>query len=240
LTSARLLREKATIIFAALAWTGATAAQAGLVSNFADIEFWAGSGANQAAFVIDWQDGRVPLAWGYRWEGTATGGDMLRAVVEADPQLYAKVGPDGSLGTPMYGLGYDRDDDGFGISDQTVFPPSGLFVSTTIPDQFGAAAVSIDAGDSYREGWLTGFWSYWNRRGEPYSSSWSLASGGFAGRTLTDGDWDGWSFDATFGLDLAPQQPQAATSTPEPSSWVLTLVALTACLLWPWAARRQR
>src|SRR3974390_1833771 len=47
--------------------------------DFSNIQFWVGSGANQAALVIDWRDGLTPesLLWGYRWNGSATGLDML-------------------------------------------------------------------------------------------------------------------------------------------------------------------
>ena len=40
-----------------------------------DIQLWAGTGANEAAMVIDWNDGKSDesLVWGYRWDGSATG-----------------------------------------------------------------------------------------------------------------------------------------------------------------------
>ncbi|MCC6685652.1 MAG: hypothetical protein IT205_01540 [Fimbriimonadaceae bacterium] len=59
--------------------------------SFDDIRLWAGSGSNQAALVIDFNDGQTPRSylWGYRWDGAATGEDALRAVVEADIALTA-------------------------------------------------------------------------------------------------------------------------------------------------------
>src|SRR5436190_24241983 len=58
---------------------------------FTDIQYWVGSGTNQAALVIDWNlpAGNQTLVWGYRWDGTATGGQMLNAIVNADARLYA-------------------------------------------------------------------------------------------------------------------------------------------------------
>ncbi|MGO8676767.1 MAG: hypothetical protein ACLQVX_12960 [Limisphaerales bacterium] len=66
------------------------------------IQLWAGSGTNRAALVIEWStpeiltDTTVPapiadktLVWGYRFDATnATGTQMLRAILAADPRLY--------------------------------------------------------------------------------------------------------------------------------------------------------
>ena len=70
--------------------------------TFDDIEFWVGTGANRAALVIDWVEGSTEppaLVWGYRWDGTARGSDMLTAIVAADPRLFAKLG--GTPSNPM-------------------------------------------------------------------------------------------------------------------------------------------
>lgn len=58
-----------------------------------DIVFWAGSGSKQAGIVIDFNESGVrrSFAWGYRWNGTATGEDMLRAVDQVDNQLSATI-----------------------------------------------------------------------------------------------------------------------------------------------------
>lgn len=71
--------------------------------DFNDIQFWVGSGSKQAALVINWNDGQSPesLAWGFKWDGTATGADMLAALDAADSRLIV----DGSVG--LYGLFVD-------------------------------------------------------------------------------------------------------------------------------------
>ena len=63
----------------------AAAAQTGIVNDFNDILFWAGSGTNQAAFVLDFgtaapQAAPAAVAWGYRWNGTASLADMMFAL----------------------------------------------------------------------------------------------------------------------------------------------------------------
>ena len=81
-------------VFAILAHDGCAAQ----TFSFDEIQFWVGAGAQRAALMIDWQEGAAEppaLAWGYRWDGTASGSDMLRAILAADDRLYAKLG-----GTP--------------------------------------------------------------------------------------------------------------------------------------------
>src|SRR3954465_10393847 len=63
--------------------------------SFDDITYWVGSGSNRASLAIDWQQGSsqpASLVWGYRWDGIATGAQMLSAIVAEDPRLFAKLG----------------------------------------------------------------------------------------------------------------------------------------------------
>ena len=72
------------------------------------IQHWAGdpSGANRAALVIDFQDDdRRSLVWGYRWNGTASGEDMLRAVAAQSSALTVLTQYTGSMGSTLDGLG---------------------------------------------------------------------------------------------------------------------------------------
>jgi len=49
-----------------------------------DPVYWAGSGANEAVLVVDFNaTGGGAYAFGYRWDGAATGYDMLTAVADA-------------------------------------------------------------------------------------------------------------------------------------------------------------
>src|SRR4030042_2134301 len=166
-------------------------AHAGTVSSFDDIEFWVGSGQNSAALVMDWQEdssSEEAWVWGYRWDGDASGEDMLLEIVAADQRLYARIGTDSGFGTPLYGLGYGlTDNDTFGISDGTAFNSEGIAVTG---NHDGAAATDI--GDLYHEGWYSGFWNYAVSDGNPYDGgAWQSASSGISGRILSDGDWDG-------------------------------------------------
>jgi hypothetical protein len=53
--------------------------------DFSDILFWVGEGTNEAVMAINWAD--TALAWGYRWNGTATVGEMMAHIAAADPRF---------------------------------------------------------------------------------------------------------------------------------------------------------
>ena len=52
---------------------------------FSDILYWVGEGANEAVLAVNWAD--TALAWGYRWNGTATVESMMAAIAAADPRF---------------------------------------------------------------------------------------------------------------------------------------------------------
>ena len=229
-------QAKSIAAAACLLWLGLCfTAAAQPVFTFDDIDFWVGTGANRAAMVVDWvEDSTEPpaLAWGFRWDGTATGRDMLLAIVDADERLFAKLGDTSANPVRLYGFGYDADDDGdFGacrlIEDEppecTDFNESGVAYSGAI----FVAATATDADDLYREGWATGtgFWHYGipvTPGTNPYDGGqWMDIQFGMAGRTLVDGDWDSW----TFQLSTTPpftkfaENPQPAPSPYPPGDY---------------------
>ncbi len=67
--------------------------------SFDDVHFWVGEGTNAAVVVVDWSaDGVAPLAWGWRWNGSATAADAILAIDDEDPRL------DVAHTTSVYGL----------------------------------------------------------------------------------------------------------------------------------------
>ena len=63
--------------------TGSTPVEATIA--FSDILFWVGTGSNEAVMAVNWAD--TALAWGYRWDGTATVADMMDHIAAADPRF---------------------------------------------------------------------------------------------------------------------------------------------------------
>ncbi len=68
-----------------------------------DIEFWTGTGTNQAIYVLAWDDdpynNDTALAWGVRWNGTATATTLLDTIVAYDSRFSYTLS--GSLMTDM-------------------------------------------------------------------------------------------------------------------------------------------
>ncbi len=190
--------------------------------TFDDIEFWVGSGPNQTAFVLDWNDGRPALLWGYQWEGVTSAKTMFHDVVAADPRLFGKVSNQFSFGEFIYGIGYDRDGDGFALSDGTVFT-QGLFDGPATDGAF-----SLDADDSYMEGFNSGFWAYYIAAGNPYAGgAWEESQFGLGDTILTDGGFQGIRFAPGFASGPPVDEPVPATgavgvvSVPEPGMVVM-------------------
>ena len=53
--------------------------------DFSEILYWVGEGSNEAVMAVNWAD--TALAWGYRWNGTATVADMMADIAAADPRF---------------------------------------------------------------------------------------------------------------------------------------------------------
>lgn len=180
--------------------------------TFDMIQNWTGEGENRAALVIQWNydSETTALVFGFRWDGQATGADMMRAVTEANPQLYSLMqytnvssptDPDG--GYTICGIGWDADNDGdISISDGVGVYTSdnGWFkhprgydpVAGGSPDYDYDDWFSLDEDDYWRAGWYSGYWSYWVKSAD--TSTFGYSGMGASGRVLTDGCWDGWNY----------------------------------------------
>lgn len=197
-----------------------TTSQTTLAVSLDDIQLWAGSGNNRAAVVIDWNSGSNPesFVWGYRWDGTASGIDMIQAVVAADPRLHAHFS-DFSFGRSLLGIGYDLNNDGaFTVDPALSFDSSGLAIGSGSANA-NDARTATDSADLYREGWNSGFWAYYLK--SDGSEDWSSALTGSADRTLLDGAWDGYSFAAAFNSSVPDSPVVAAIPEPAPLSLLL-------------------
>lgn len=75
--------------------------------DFKNIKHWAGNGSKSAALVIQFNDGKDDCAyvWGYRWDGYASGEDMIRAVARTSSSLTVLIQNTGSMGYTLDGVG---------------------------------------------------------------------------------------------------------------------------------------
>jgi hypothetical protein len=207
-----------------------------------DIQLWAGTGTNKAAVVIEWNspelfnNSTVPapvaskaMAWGYRFNGTATGAQMLNAVLAADPKLY--VIETNSSGTLVTGIGYNLKGDGrIGVTDGTM---TNVIIHGVLTNASVAvdAAYAINGGDLYWGGLNGPRWQTWVEGGDAggymaspnrgqdtywtptnanfsggYHGQWSYSQSTLDALQLTNGSWIGFSV-AAAGRDSNPGDP---------------------------------
>lgn len=222
-------------------WTSSSI-QASLITNLDDLQNWTGTGSNRAGLVIQWNDGGTPvsLAWGYRWNGSATGEDMLKAVAGSwqvadavDPSiiLSSGSGSDGRLTVGIHDFGW-----GTAVNSIT-FTDGGI--------------------NRTRADWNSGYWEYFNvggsfdtpPDGDPNTflgtssypgtvpdSNWISSWSGFSSRGLSNGSWDGWSFAPGFA-SVAMVQPHdadsyASAAVPEPGQIASALLTLAGVFAW--------
>ncbi|MBL8060595.1 MAG: PEP-CTERM sorting domain-containing protein [Chthonomonas sp.] len=152
--------------------------------NFEDIRFWAGSGTNRAAVVIDFNDGQTPRSyvWGYRWNGSARGEDALRTIVQADPLLDAVI---------------DQFSFGASLNTASYLPQSGGGYRHSRAQDFGPAGL---------------YWSYWTAT--QVNPNWAFSNSGMSDRVLNDGDIDGWAMSDPNFSGVPPTSPVPAVPEP--------------------------
>ena len=208
---------------------GAARADLVSVSSFDDLLYWTGSGTNEAALVLQFPTtvssstvAPAAIAWGYRWNGSATMEQMVFALAGgitggpapaagSDPRLAFDVSDWGTLSKPEYFVN--------SISYAQAGLPAGWSpVTREIPEwnDPNFAALYTRAGD--------GSWS---------SGPFTLSDFGMSSITLADGDWYGFVYTDGPGT-FAFSQPVAAV--PEPATWTMLLGGALAAIA---VARRR-
>jgi len=165
--------------------------------NFDDIVYWVGTGTNEAAFLVQWNDSKNPdaLVWGFRWNGTATGEDMLKAIAKTDKRFFTLLYQGTQFGSAIGGLGFDLDGQGSvglynnGNVTYPLYPVDGI-INTTAYDFDNYTA--IDANDHWGSAWYSGYWSYWVK--DPTDAEFGYSGLGASSRELVNGSWDVWNF----------------------------------------------
>lgn len=188
------------------------------VNSFSDIILWAGSGANEAGFVLQFGGIEDPtsIAWGYRWDGSASAQDMAFAIAGS----ITGIAP-----TPPAGL------DSRLVVDASEFDFGGgpvVFVNTITYDQVGlpsewSQVTRTIEDDFVNTGTYAAFYLNASAGGMWTGATMDFdASGlGITDTMLTDGGWYGFVQSDGSG-PFAFTQPVAAV--PEPSTWLLLAV----------------
>ena len=203
-----------TLVTTLLSITTPLASFGQAVTSFEDIDFWVGSGSSSAALAIDWNgdsSSDESYVWGYRWEGSTNGAEMLVEVISADERFYAKLGEVAGLGTAVVGLGYDQNDDGqFELTENTFFDDRGINISSLSDGENSA-----DSEDFYAEGWFLGFWHLGFAAENPLDGDdWLSTSTGIDKVTLTNNSWVSLAFTTdTFSTSAFAENLVAAESS---------------------------
>ena len=190
-------------------------------TTFDSIKFWTGTGTNKAAMVIQWNDAETPtsLLWGYRWDGVATGIDMIQAIAGSTTSH----------------------EDGQSVSLKVATGADPRLALSLINYSFGKAVEALVFTDREvirtQNDWSTGYWEYsvyggifnyylYDAEGNPvlttYSQTgtdtysmvnWVSSPIGASDRPLIDGSWDAFSFAPNF-ISIPVVQPSPALPPP--------------------------
>lgn len=202
--------------------------QAGPVTSINDIQNWTGTGSQSAAIVFQWNDGQFPaaLVWGYRWNGSATGYDMLTAIA-GETKIYDA---------------YDSS-----ILPSTTYGADNRVSLDFLDYGWGTAlyAVNFDTGATLRtqSDWSSGYWEYFNAGGTsnsyPLDSDWVSADSGSDTRVLSDGSWDAWSFAAASSVPIVQGYAAGADSSavPEPGQIASSILLIMGIVIYLWRRR---
>lgn len=125
-----------------------------------DILYWVGEGSNQAVLAINWPD--TALAWGYRFNGTATVQDMIDDIADADPRFnyttedgylsdFVFLCEDGEILMGAMGSYWESKNNGISDAGMAQTLSNGDF------EKWANSAAGIVVDSIYYEGWG---WSY--------------------------------------------------------------------------------
>lgn len=195
------------------------------VEAFDDILFWAGSGTNQSGLVLQFPTTIVAgtavqtveptsIAWGFRWNGSATMADMLFSLAGtiqgegapapaagADSRLTIDVTNFGQWGWGINEITYDQRGLGSGWSDEARTISTNPLTYNPYPAQYNLAAAQ-------------GAWT---------EEAFTANPAGISFLGLTDGGWYGVleADGSGSGPPATMQFSQPVSAVPEPSTWVL-------------------
>lgn len=205
----------AAILMMAMAGEGRAALVT--VNTFDNLLFWTGSGTNEAALVLQFPATSgtgaaavVPpsIAWGYRWDGSATFANILFSLaggITGGPPPVAGADPRLAVDVSFYSFFGD-----YFVNDIS-------YDQVGLPSEWSQAVrqigpYDIDTGEYPAQYQLNGAAGVWT--GSPLL----VSDFGISGTPLVDGGWYGF-VQAEGGPNYVFAQPVSAV--PEPSAWAM-------------------
>jgi len=187
-------------------------------SNLNNVQYWVGTGSNQAGFVVDFQQGPgSALLWGYRYNGSATAWDMFSAITGSTAIVNA------GYATPTPPAGADSRLSA-SLSSYTPFPgfapPANLFVDTISYTGTGGAPAFARTGD---------FLVSWAFLESSDGTTWAEGSPSAMATSLTYNHFYAWSYSGQYLLpdyNFAYTAPGALTPVSVPEPTALSLLVL--------------
>jgi hypothetical protein len=190
-----------------------------LVGSLDNIEYWVGAGQNRAALVVQWNDGVTPVsvAWGYRWDGPATGLDMLRAIAGSTRVEDPAGDPVGAASGADSRLKLGLVEYSFGLSVLSLeYSPSAGATRTQSDWYSGYWQYLICGGNFEYYDWATEGTALYDEAGSNTyeSGAWTSSPIGAGDRPLIDGAWDAYAFAAEFFAEPLVQPVAAKLPVP--------------------------
>ncbi len=198
------------------------------VDNLSDVLVWAGTGSNQAGFVLQFGDSEDPtsITWGYRWDVNATMQDMMFAIAGNTTISGGSSPPPGIDGRLVVnGAQFD-----FG-GGPVVFISSITYDQAGLPSEWFQGSRQIIDNFS-NDGTYPTLYSNAGAGGsfDAPTMTFDAASVGISELALTDGGWYGF-VQSTGPATFAFSQPVSAVAVPEPGTWALGAAAVVAALV---------
>jgi hypothetical protein len=198
-TSSSSSKETSSSSKVALSSSSATVASSSSVKTpFDDIKFWVGKGSKKAMLVVQWNDGKTPdaLAWGYKWDGTKYGYDMINDIAKEDKRFFYIKRSGTTYGAAIGGLGFDfSSNNNIQLSND-----NGLSCKSPIDGSIDTDGYDFDnwklcdgTNARWGAGWYVAYWSYWVS--DDINGKWKYSDLGASSRVLKDNSVDAWYLD---------------------------------------------
>ena len=162
--------------------------------TFSSIEHWSGNGSSRAVLVVDWHDGTRPhaLAWGVRFDGTATALELWNTVTATNSGLSGTL----ANGT-VTNIVYNR------------LTRSGDILPGTGEHNVRWTAYTWDHAAA------DGAWTLWRGDAPVFASTnFTQVTTALAATSISDGDWFALSFSPDAAAPQPPGHPAAALHYP--------------------------